>query len=74
MTSMSTVLQSDTPTVMTYIIHSNLSLSRGLHEGAVTELSGEVEALVLANHPLVLQVALVTNLVEYQRLKSALIT
>ena len=46
----------------THIIDPNLGLCRGLHEGTVVELPGHVEALVLADNPLVLQVALVTHL------------
>ena len=46
---------------MPYIIDPNLGLCRGLHEGTVVELPGHVEALVLADHPLVLQVALVAH-------------
>ena len=45
----------------THVIDSYLRLGRGLHEGAVAELPGEVEALVLAHHPLVLEVALVPH-------------
>ena len=45
----------------THVIDSNLCLGRGLHEGAVAELPGEVEPLVLAHHPLVLEVALVPH-------------
>ena len=45
----------------THVIDSNLGLSWGLHEGAVAELPGEVESLVLAHHPLILEVALVPH-------------
>ena len=45
----------------TYVVDPNFGLGGGLHEGAVVELPGHVEALVLADHPLVLQVALVAH-------------
>ena len=45
----------------TYVIYADLGLSGGLHEGAVVELPGHVEALVLADDALVLQVALVAD-------------
>ena len=45
----------------THVIDSYLRLGRGLHEGAVAELPGEVESLVLAHHPLILEVALVPH-------------
>ena len=45
----------------TYVVDADLSFGRGFHEGAVAELSRQVEALIFANHPLVLQVAFVTH-------------
>ena len=45
----------------THIVDPNLGLGRGLHEGAVVELPGEVEALVLAHDALLLEVALVAH-------------
>jgi hypothetical protein len=44
---------------VTYVVHSYLGLGRGLHEGAVAELPGKVEALVLADDALLFEVTLV---------------
>ena len=45
----------------THVVDADLGLGRGLHEGAVVELAGEVEALVLAHDALLLEVALVAH-------------
>ena len=45
----------------THVVDSNLCLGRRLHEGAVAELAREIQPLVLANHALVLKVALVAH-------------
>ena len=45
----------------TYVVDSDLCLGRRLHEGAVAELTREIQPLVLADNALVLQVALVPH-------------
>ena len=45
----------------TYVIDPDLCFGRRLHEGAVAELASQVEALILADDALVLQVALVAH-------------
>ena len=47
--------------IFTYVIYAYLRLCGGLHEGTVVELPRHVEALVLADDALVLQVALVAD-------------
>ena len=54
-------LRKVTPNFNTHICNSYFRLGRCLHEGAAPELPRHHHALVLAHHPLVLQVALVPH-------------
>ena len=46
---------------LTHVINSYLCFRRGLHEGAVVELSGKIESLVFAHDTLLLQITLVSD-------------